>query len=108
MLFVALIAPSKWPFLRVFIIVTVLTVIGFFIPQLMLQSRINAPPKRYSQAMPDALDLLTICVEAGLGFDAAMSKVSEKWNNELSKAFLRAIREIQLGKTRRDAFEGYV
>ncbi len=47
--------------------------------------------------MPDALDLLTICVEAGLGFDAAMSKVSEKWENELSLAFGRVIREIQLG-----------
>jgi len=53
--------------------------------------------------MPDALDLLTICVEAGLGFEAAMSKVSEKWENQLSLALLRAIREIQLGKARRDA-----
>jgi len=95
--------PSKWPFLRIFLIVTVLTVIGFFIPQLMLQSRIGARQKDIRKAMPDALDLLTICVEAGLGFDAAMSKVSEKWDNELSKALLRTIREIQLGKTRRDA-----
>ena len=53
--------------------------------------------------MPDALDLLTICVEAGLGFDAAMSKVAEKWDNELSKAFGRVIQEIQLGKLRREA-----
>jgi tight adherence protein C len=105
MLFLALIAPSKWPFLRIFIIVTVLTVIGFFIPQLLLQSRINARQNDIRKAMPDALDLLTICVEAGLGFDAAMSKVSEKWENELSKAFLRTIREIQLGKTRRDALK---
>jgi tight adherence protein C len=53
--------------------------------------------------MPDALDLLTICVEAGLGFDGAMAKVYEKWDNELSLAFGRVIREIQLGKLRRDA-----
>jgi tight adherence protein C len=53
--------------------------------------------------MPDALDLLTICVEAGLGFDAAMAKVAEKWENELSLAFGRAIREVQLGKLRREA-----
>jgi tight adherence protein C len=59
--------------------------------------------KSVRHAMPDALDLLTICVEAGLGFDAAMSKVSEKWENELSLAFGRAIREVQLGKIRRDA-----
>ncbi|MCE1255426.1 MAG: type II secretion system F family protein, partial [Anaerolineae bacterium] len=54
-------------------------------------------------AMPDALDLLTICVEAGLGFDGAMQKVSEKWETELSFAFARVIREIQLGKLRREA-----
>jgi hypothetical protein len=43
--------------------------------------------ERNRKAMPDALDLLTICVEAGLGFDAAMAKVSEKWESELSLAF---------------------
>ena len=53
--------------------------------------------------MPDALDLLTICVEAGLGFDGAMQKVYEKWDNELSLAFGRVLKEIQLGKLRREA-----
>jgi tight adherence protein C len=53
--------------------------------------------------MPDALDLLTICVEAGLGFEAAMAKVNEKWDNEIARAFGRVIREIQLGKLRREA-----
>ncbi len=53
--------------------------------------------------MPDALDLLTICVEAGLGFDAAMARVAEKWNSPLSMAFARVIQEVQLGKLRREA-----
>jgi tight adherence protein C len=53
--------------------------------------------------MPDALDLLTICVEAGLGFDAALSKVAEKWETQLSQSFMRVIQEIQLGKLRREA-----
>jgi tight adherence protein C len=78
---------------------------GFFLPHLMLSSRITNRQREIRKAMPDALDLLTICVEAGLGFDAAMSKVSEKWDNQLSLAFSRAIREIQLGKTRRDALK---
>ncbi len=78
---------------------------GFFLPQLMLSSRITNRQKEIRKAMPDALDLLTICVEAGLGFDAAMSKVSEKWDNQLSLAFARVIREIQLGKVRRDAMK---
>ena len=78
---------------------------GFFLTHLMLTSRITRRQKEIRKAMPDALDLLTICVEAGLGFDAAMSKVSEKWENELSLAFARVIREVQLGKVRRDALK---
>ncbi len=77
--------------------------LGFYFPQLWLTSQINKRQKNIRRAMPDALDLLTICVEAGLGFDAAMSKVSEKWQTELSMAFARVIAEIQLGKIRREA-----
>jgi len=77
--------------------------LGLFLPELWIRGKINRRQKEIRHSMPDALDLLTICVEAGLGFDAAMSKVSEKWENELSLAFARVIREIQLGKLRRDA-----
>ena len=85
------------------LIITVFTVLGYFLPDLLLKSKIDRRQKSIRKAMPDALDLLTICVEAGLGFDAAMSKVHEKWDNELALAFGRVIREIQLGKLRRDA-----
>jgi tight adherence protein C len=85
------------------ILVLAFTVLGYFLPDLLIKSKIDARQKSVRKAMPDALDLLTICVEAGLGFDAAMSKVNEKWDNELSLAFGRVIREIQLGKIRRDA-----
>jgi tight adherence protein C len=85
------------------LIVLVFTVLGYFFPDLWIRSKINSRQKQVRKAMPDALDLLTICVEAGLGFDAAMAKVNEKWDNELSLAFGRVIREIQLGKIRRDA-----
>lgn len=78
-------------------------VVGFFLPNLLIESRIKKRQRVVLNAMPDALDLLTICVEAGLGFDAAMKKVIEKWDNELSLAFTRALQEIQLGKLRREA-----
>lgn len=77
--------------------------LGFFLPELWLQGKIHRRQKEIRKSMPDALDLLTICVEAGLGFDAAMSKVYEKWDDELGRAFGRVIREIQLGKLRREA-----
>jgi tight adherence protein C len=81
------------------------TVAGFYLPHIMLTTKITRRQKEIRNAMPDALDLLTICVEAGLGFDAAMSKVAEKWETELSVAFARVIREIQLGKVRREALK---
>ncbi len=77
--------------------------LGFYFPQLWLGSKIAKRQKGIRKAMPDALDLLTICVEAGLGFDGAMAKVSEKWQTELSMAFARVIQEVQLGKLRREA-----
>ncbi|MFB0533955.1 MAG: type II secretion system F family protein [Anaerolineae bacterium] len=78
--------------------------LGFYLlPTLWLLSKIRARQDKLVKALPDALDLLTISVEAGLGFDAAMSKVAEKWENELSMAFNRVIQEIQMGKLRREA-----
>ena len=78
-------------------------ILGFFLPQIYLSSMITRRQTSIRQALPDALDLLTICVEAGLGFDAAMVKVAEKWESPLSLAFARVIQEIQLGKLRREA-----
>jgi len=103
MLAIGLFAPNRWALGTVVLVVIVFSVLGFFFPQLWLQSRINARQLDVRRALPDALDLLTVCVEAGLGLEAAMAKVSDKWQNQLSLAFLRAIREIQLGKARRDA-----
>jgi tight adherence protein C len=94
---------GRWVLGQTIAVVLIFTLIGFFFPQLWLQGRINARQQDIRRALPDALDLLTICVEAGLGLEAAMSKVCEKWESELSLALLRAIREIQLGKARRDA-----
>lgn len=81
----------------------VFLLVGFFLPDLWLSGRISSRQKGVFRAMPDALDLLTICVEAGLGFDSAMSKVHEKWDNDLALEFGRVIQEIRLGKLRRDA-----
>lgn len=103
LLVIALFSKNDWSIGRIFLTVIIFTALGFFFPQLWLQSKINSRQNEVRKAMPDALDLLTICVEAGLGFDAAMSKVSEKWENELSIMFGRCIREVQLGKPQRES-----
>ncbi len=103
LIFVYVAGRLPWSWGLKILILAFFTAIGFYFPELMLTSRIQRRQKEIRKAMPDALDLLTICVEAGLGFDGAMQKVSEKWDNELSAAFARVIREIQLGKLRREA-----
>ncbi len=78
-------------------------VLGFMLPALWLGGKIRSRKSSVIKSLPDALDLLTICVEAGLGFDQAMQKVAEKWDDDLSRAFARVLHEIRLGKTRREA-----
>jgi tight adherence protein C len=77
--------------------------LGYFFPLLWIRGKISRRQDGIVKALPDALDLLTIAVEAGLGFDQAMGKVYEKWDNDLAIAFGRVLREIQLGKLRREA-----
>ncbi len=103
LLFIFSIGSISWSWGRKVLVLAVFVGLGFYVPEMLLTSRIQRRQKAIRRAMPDALDLLTICVEAGLGFDGAMQKVFIKWDNELSRAFGRAIREIQLGKLRREA-----
>ena len=81
----------------------VFALLGFMLPALWLGQKIRSRKNSVIRSLPDALDLLTICVEAGLGFDQSMQKVAEKWDDELSRAFARVLHEIRLGKTRREA-----
>ena len=103
LLFIFSIGSINWSLGRKVLVLAGFVALGFYVPEMLLTSRIERRQKAIRRAMPDALDLLTICVEAGLGFDGAMQKVSEKWENELSQAFGRVIRELQLGKLRREA-----
>ena len=105
LLFIIFLGSSTWPVSREILVTIIFIVLGFFFPQLWLQSKIERRQKDVRKGLPDALDLLTICVEAGLGFDAAMAKVGDKWENEISLSFARALREIQLGKSRREALK---
>ena len=79
--------------------------IGFLLPILWLRSRIRRRQTEIVKSLPDALDLLTIAVEAGMGFDGAMQKLADKWENELSKGFGKVVQEMRLGIVRREALE---
>jgi tight adherence protein C len=78
-------------------------VLGYMLPVMWLGNKIKARKKSITRALPDALDLLTISVEAGLAFDSALGRVTEKWDDELGREFKRVLTDIRLGRTRREA-----
>jgi len=94
LLFIFTIGSIDWSWSRKVLVLVIFVALGFYVPEMMLTSRIQRRQRAVRRSMPDALDLLTICVEAGLGFDGAMQKVYEKWDNELSMGFGRAISEM--------------
>lgn len=77
--------------------------LGFVIPSFWLGQRIKARKKEILKTLPDAMDLITVSVEAGLGFDLAIAKVVEKWDNELAKEFARFLGEVRVGRARHEA-----
>jgi len=83
----------------------IFTFLCFFVPDIWVNRKIESRQKSISFMLPDTLDLLTISVEAGLGFDAALSKVIKNTKGPLAEEFFRMLQEIRLGSSRRDAFK---
>ncbi len=82
--------------------------VGFFLPDVLLYNAGQKRQGRIQALLPDALDMLTVCVEAGLGFDAALSKVARNTHGPLAAEFARALQEIQIGTSRSQALRAMV
>ena len=94
---------QDWPFYRVVLATALVAAFGYVLPNVLLY---NAGTKRETlmrNALPDAMDLLTVSVEAGLGFDAAVSRVAKNGEGPLNQEFSRLLQEMQLGVGRIDA-----
>lgn len=81
-----------------------LPVLGYFLPDIWLRSRAQERAERIGQEMPEAMDLLYLCVNAGQGLTAAMNEVAKSQSGPLAAEFARLIKEMQLGMSRQDAF----
>ena len=81
---------------------------GWFGPELLLRSKTQRRQKQIQRALPDALDLLVISVEAGLGFDAAIQRLVDKREDALATEFARVLAEMRVGRSRRDALKDMV
>jgi len=80
-------------------------VLGYYVPLLWLRQKVNARRTEIQKGLPDAMDLLVIAVDAGLGFDAALTRVTDKYKNALSDMFAKVLREVSLGRPRLEAMD---
>ena len=81
-------------------------VLGFFVPDLYLYQRTHDRAEHVQRELADAIDLMTISVESGLGFDAAVQQVARNTEGPLAEEFARVLREMQIGKGRAEALRG--
>jgi tight adherence protein C len=81
---------------------------GFFLPDVLLYNKGIKRQARIVSALPDAIDMLTVCVEAGLGFDGALAQVARNTRGPLAEEFARALQEMQIGLSRTQALRGMV
>ena len=88
------------------LITVVVTVVGYFLPELLAHSAGQKRSERIAIELADTLDQMTIAVEAGLGFDGAMARAGENGRGPLAEELVRTLQDIQMGSSRKDAFRG--
>jgi tight adherence protein C len=94
-------APGALPIL----IGVVVTVVSYFLPDLLLHSRGQERSNKIAMELPDTLDQMTIAVEAGLGFDSAMARAGKNGKGPLAEEMVRTLQDIQVGQPRRQAYD---
>ncbi|MGI8552269.1 MAG: type II secretion system F family protein [Dehalococcoidia bacterium] len=90
-----------------FISLAIVPILGFYIPRMWLQGKVKKRRKQILKSLPDAMDLITTSVEAGLGIDASFARVADKVRGPIAEEFRRCLREMSLGRTRREALTDF-
>lgn len=85
------------------LLIAMFAAVGLLLPSMWLRQRVGQRQSLIIKTLPDSFDLITTCVEAGLGLDAALARVAEKVEGPFAVELRRTLREIALGKMRRDA-----
>ncbi len=89
----------------IFLILAVVSIIG---PSFFLKSKVKGHQEKIREQLPDAMDLLSVCIEAGLSFDISLIKVAEKLKGPFIDELMIVHREIQMGRTRREALQNMI
>lgn len=87
------------------LVLSIGVLLGVMGPTMYLRSRVSGHQNGIKKQLPDAMDMLCVCIEAGLGFDAALLKVSQKLSGPFIDELMIVYREIQMGRTRREALQ---
>lgn len=86
------------------LVAAIAAVLLFILPDVLIHSRAHDRQEAIKLALPDTLDQMTIAVEAGLGFDAAMAKAARGGKGPLAEELIRVLQDMSIGRTRKDAF----
>lgn len=87
-----------------FVLTIAAVILAFFAPDVLINSRAHDRQNTIQRSLPDTLDQMTIAVEAGLGFDAAMAKAGQNGRGPLAEELIRTLQDMSIGRTRRDAY----
>jgi tight adherence protein C len=100
------VSSTPWPFYRVILTGAAIAAFGYVLPNILLYNAGQKREELMRKALPDALDLLTVSVEAGLAFDAAVGRVARNTEGPLAQEFGRLLKEMQIGRGRVEAMRG--
>jgi tight adherence protein C len=100
----SLLFASAYPGLLNVLAGVIATVVGYFLPELLLHSRGQERAKLIGLSLADTLDQMTIAVEAGLGFDSAMARAAKNGKGPLAEELARTLQDMQVGRTRKQAY----
>jgi tight adherence protein C len=100
------IAKTNSPALMIFSIGIV--IFGYFVPDLLIYNAAVKRQELIQKALPDTLDQIVISIEAGVGFEAALSRAGENGEGPLAEEIIRLIQDMSLGMSRREAYLGLV
>jgi tight adherence protein C len=102
-----LVVRATIPVVLAMLLMPIGALLGFYLPGIWLGGRIKQRRVQISRGLPDALDLLSISVSAGLGFDGALAEVVQRWQNPLTEELATVQRDMRLGKSRREAMRAF-
>ena len=94
--------------LRSILILVLVPLLAYYFPTFWVRRRVKGRQYQIERALPDVLDMLTICVESGLGLEAAMLRVGEQWDNVLTRELRRSVHEMRMGVSRSEALRHLV